>query len=204
MNDALVRAAVLTLALLLAACTPPARQPNLRPTDTSPQGLERSRHGLERRRAAQPRSVPTRLALGEVYYRIARDALDRTGDEEAYLEHFALATEEFVTALELDPRQAEAHTYLGAMDAYRGDLDGALRGMRNARRLDGHPIHVSNLAEVLVYLDRLDQAREWNALAARKGAPYGAVTYNAMLIAWKAGNERTAEANFERLLVHAP
>lgn len=196
--------ALLSLALTVFACTPSPRPSAGIGTNLSPSGLARQRVVLEQRRNAQPRSVETRLALGEVYYRIARDALDRTHDEEAYLTHLELATDEFLTALELDPRLSQPHTYLGAMDTYRGDLDAALRSMRNARRLDESPIHVSNIAEMLIYRDNLDQAREWNALAARKGAPYGAVTFNAMLIAWKSGNLRLANENFERLAVHAP
>jgi tetratricopeptide (TPR) repeat protein len=189
---------------LLLACAPAGRERIEVRADLTPMGLERTRVDLEGRRAAQPGSFALRIALGQVYYRLARDALDRTQDEVAYLRWFEKATQEFVIALELDPTRADPHIYLGAMDAYRGDLDAALSSMRNAKRLEPAGTAYTNIAEVLIYQDRVDQAREWNDLAVRRGAPYGAVALNDMLLAWKAGNLRAAHRDFERLRIHAP
>jgi tetratricopeptide (TPR) repeat protein len=189
---------------LLLACAPAGRERIEVRADLTPMGLERARVDLEGRRAAQPRSFALRIALGQVYYRLARDALDRTRDEVAYLRWFENATQEFVIALELDPTRADPHIYLGAMDAYRGDLDAALSSMRNAKRLEPAGTAYTNIAEVLIYQDRIDQAREWNDLAVRRGAPYGAVALNDMLLAWKSGNLRVAHRDFERLRIHAP
>jgi len=197
-----LRAACALAALL--ACVPAGRERIEVSSDLSPGGLARARVDLESRRAAQPGSLAVRIALGQVYYRLARDALDRTRDEAAYLRWFEQATAEFVAALELDPRQAEPHLYLGAMDAYRGDLNAALRSMRISKRLEPSGVAYTNIAEVLIYQDRLDQAREWNALAVRRRAPYGAVAFNDMLLAWKSGDLRVAHGNFERLRIHAP
>lgn len=197
-------AALFVVLSCVLSCAP--RQPERipLPRNPSPAGLERTRVDLEGRLEREPRSVALHLALGEIYYRIARDALDRTADEAAYLDNFARANESFVAALALDPARAEPHTFLGVMDAYRGDLDAALRAMRNARKLHPYGHSYSNIAEILVYRGQLDQARQWNALAAQKGASYGATTLNAMLIAWRSGNLRLAESNFQRLAIHSP
>jgi hypothetical protein len=65
--------------------------------------LEGARAELERERALRPDSADVRVALGEVYYRIARAALDGDRDEARYLAFHEKSVSEFVTALEIDP-----------------------------------------------------------------------------------------------------
>jgi len=147
--------------------------------------LEGARTELERERELRPESVDVHVALGETCYRIAREALDRDRDEARYLSYLEQSVSEFVTALELDPRDQRPHFYLAVMDAYRGDLRRTLRGLNNARRLQPTGVAYTNIAEVYVYLGKLRQAREWNDLGLKKGAPYGAALFNDMLIAWR-------------------
>ncbi|MDJ0849877.1 MAG: tetratricopeptide repeat protein [Myxococcota bacterium] len=154
---------------------------------------------LEQQRDRQPRSVDVRVALGETYYRIARDALDRGHDEARYLAFLERSVDEFVTAAELDPRDERPHFYLAMMDVYRGDLRRAMRGFDNARRLAPTGISYTNIAEIYVYLGRPDKARRWNELGLRRGAPYGAVLFNDMLIAWREGDVDKARALFTQL-----
>ena len=64
-----------TIAITLAlACTPGGRAGHAQ-RQAAAGDLEGARAALERQRQQQPRSVDVRVALGEVYYRIARDAL---------------------------------------------------------------------------------------------------------------------------------
>jgi tetratricopeptide (TPR) repeat protein len=166
--------------------------------------LEGAREILEREREEHPRKADVRVALGEVYYRIARDALDREHDEARYLDHLERSVGEFVTAVELDPRDDRPHFFLAMMDAYRGDAREALRGFAVVRRLRPTGVAYTNIAEIWVYLGKPDTAQEWNDLGLRKGAPYGAVLFNDMLIAWQAGDLPQARRTFARLHEHHP
>jgi tetratricopeptide (TPR) repeat protein len=166
--------------------------------------LEGAREILERERDEHPRSADVHVALGEVYYRIARDALDRERDEARYLDHLERSVGEFVTAVELDPRDDRPHFFLAMMDAYRGDAREALRGFALVKRLRPTGIAYTNIAEIWVYLGKPDTAQEWNDLGLRKGAPYGAVLFNDMLIAWQAGDLAQARRTFARLREHHP
>ena len=161
--------------------------------------LEGAREILERERDQHPRSADVRVALGEVYYRIARDALDREHDEARYLDYLERSVGEFVTAVELDPRDDRPHFFLAVMDTYRGDVREALRGFALVKRLRPSGVAYTNIAETYVYLGKVDTAQEWNDLGLRKGAPYGAVLFNDMLIAWRAGDLPQARRSFANL-----
>jgi tetratricopeptide (TPR) repeat protein len=140
-----------------------------------------------------------RVALGEVYYRIARDALDRERDEARYLAFLERSVAEFVRALELDPQDDRPHFYLAVMDTYRGEPRQALRGLNNVRRLRPTGLAYTNIAELFVYLGQLHKARRWNDLGLRHGAPYGSALFNDMLISWKEGDLDEARRRFAEL-----
>jgi tetratricopeptide (TPR) repeat protein len=145
-----------------------------------------------------------RVALGEAYYRIAREALDRDRDEAAYLSYLERSVVEFVKAVELDPRDERPHFFLAIMDTYRGDLARALRGFNNARRLKPDGVAYTNIAEIYVYKGHLHKARRWNELGLKKRAPYGAVVFNDMLIAWREGDVHEARLRFAQLKARYP
>ena len=166
--------------------------------------LAGARGELEQARAQDPGSVDLRVALGEAYYRSARDALDREHDETRYLAFLEQANAEFVTALEIDPRDERPHFYLAVMDTYRGNLRQALRGFNNARQLQPSGIAYTNIAEIYVYLGQLHKAQTWNDLGMQKGAPYGAGVFNDMLIAWKRGDLAEARQCFAELRANDP
>lgn len=191
-----------TLLLLLAvlACAPQGRGRQR----TLPGDLPSARRALEQQRDRNPRSVETRLQLGEVYYLLARDALDRQRDEARYLKFFELSVSEFVTAAELDPRAPGPHLYLATIDLYRGDLKSCMRGLNNSKRLDPSGVAYSNIAEAYVYDHRPERAREWNELALKRNAPYGAIQFNDMLIAWSEGDLDEARDRFARLKAYYP
>lgn len=193
--------AALLLALVGAlACAPggPARQ------QIEAGDLEGARAALEHERQQRPRDVDARVALGEVYYRIAREALDRDRDEARYLAYLERSVDEFVKAVELDPRDDRPHFFLALMDTYRGDLHRALRGFNNARRLKPVGVAYTNIAEIYLYMDHLHKARRWNELGLKKRAPYGAVVFNDMLISWKEGDLNRARGYFAQLRSRYP
>jgi tetratricopeptide (TPR) repeat protein len=191
---------LLAAALLLAAAGCAQQGVIARAQARSESGdLEGAREELERERELRPRSADVRVALGETYYRIARFALDRERDEARYLAFLERSVSEFVTALEIDPRDARPHVFLAVMDVYRGDLQRALRGFANARRLAPVGIAYTNIAEVYVYRGQLERAQEWNDLGLKKGARYGAGLFNDMLIAWKQGDLDEARQCFADL-----
>lgn len=167
-------------------------------------GLEGARIALEQKRQRQPRSVDVRVELGEVYYRIAREALDRDRDEARYLAYLERSVTEFVTAVELDPRDDRPHFFLAVMAIYRGDLTGALRGFNNTRRLQPDGVTYTNIAETYLYKGHVHKARRWNELGLKKRAPYGAVLFNDMLIAWREGDLVEARLRFAQLKARFP
>lgn len=198
---------LLLLSLFCAAgwaCLPGASSSSSRWADVPSAELPRAASQLEQARQRDPRSVDTRLALGVVYYRMAREALDRDGDEARYLDALGRSLDELVTAVELDPRNPEPHTYLAAIDLYQGDLPGTFRNLSNARRLEPSGVAYSNIAEAYVYQGQVDRAREWNEAALRRNAPYGAIQFNDMLIAWREADLETARQHFASLRRHEP
>lgn len=166
--------------------------------------LEGARQELEQARDAHPNSADVRVALGEAYYQIARDALDREHDETRYLTFLEKSVSEFVSALEIDPRDERPHFYLAVMDTYRGNLNQALRGFNNARQLQPSGVAYTNIAEIYVYLGQLHKAQTWNDLGVKKGAPYGVGVFNDMLIAWKQGDLGEARQCFAELQASDP
>ena len=185
---------------LVAACAGSTRQAR---QQIEAGDLEAAEDTLEQQRAANPDAAGVRVALGETYYRKAREALDR-GDEAEYLAYLERATNEFVQALELEPRDHQPHFYLAVIDAYRGELSSALRGFNNARKLQPSGTAYTNIAEIFVYMGRIPQAYEWNDLGLRKRAPYSAYVFNEMLLEWKAGNIEGARRKFATLKTRYP
>ena len=201
------RRAVLLLGSMLtgfamSACTPTGIQEANSALRTNDLGT--ARRLLEADREEFPRSVEVRLALGEVYYRTARDALDWDGNEGRYLAFLERSVDEFVIAAKLDPKHSRPHFYLAVMDVYRGDLDGALRGMQNARRLRPHPIEDTNIAEIYIYRGDLPKAKHWNQEGDLGGVGTGPVTFNRMLIRWVEGDLDGARRDFKTLHLRYP
>ena len=196
---------VLAALLLLAAAACAQQRAIVRAEARSEAGdLEGARVDLERERDLQPASADVRVALGEAYYQIARDALDREHDEARYLTFLEKSVSEFVTALEIDPRDERPHFYLAVMDTYRGQLREAMRGFDNARRLQPSGVAYTNIGEIYVYLGQLNKAQTWTDLGLKKGAPYGLGLFNDMLIAWKRGDLVEARQCFSELRATDP
>ncbi|MEM7411598.1 MAG: hypothetical protein AAF430_15300 [Myxococcota bacterium] len=194
---------LLVALLAAAACGPRLPSSNVLQR-LGPGELEAQAETLEARRREEPRNGALLTTLGQVHYLLARDALDREEDQGRYLAHLEKSVDALVSAVEVNPRDDEPHFYLALIDVYRGDSREALRGFRNVKRLHPYPLSYTNLAEIYVYRGDTERAREWNELGLRKGAPFGAVLFNDMLIAWKEGNLRRARRYFADLQNDAP
>jgi len=190
-------ASLVVLALAVLSCSNVAVQHAERLVSNG--DLEGARAALEAERQREPEDVDVRVALGEVYYKLARNELDSLGDETAYLVYLERSVDEFVSALEIDPKDDRPHFYLAVMDAYRGDLPQAMRGFQNTRRLAPTGIAYTNIAEIYVYMGHRGKSRYFNALGLRKGAPKSAVIFNEMLLKWKEGDVDGARSRFRTL-----
>ena len=188
---------LVVLALTVLSCTNVAVQHAERLVSNG--DLEGARAALEAERQREPEDVDVRVALGEVYYKLARNELDSLGDETAYLVYLERSVDEFVSALEIDPKDDRPHFYLAVMDAYRGDLPQAMRGFQNTRRLAPTGIAYTNIAEIYVYMGHRGKSRYFNTLGLRKGAPKSAVIFNEMLLKWKEGDVDGARTRFRTL-----
>lgn len=188
----------LVLSLLLAACAP--GDPTQRVHDlVAARDLRGARIALERERDLHPHSADAHIALGQVYYLIAREDLDRLRDESGYLFYLERSVDEFLTALEIDPKNHWPHFYLAMMDVYRGDLAKAMRGFRNTRRLDPSGFACTNIAEMYIYMGQRHKARYWDEVGLREGAPAWVKTFNEMLLSWKEGDLDLARRHFATL-----
>lgn len=196
-------AALLALALIVWACAPTGSTRRVN-QQIDAGDLAGARADLEARVQQRPDDGDARVNLGEVYYRIARDALDRERDEGRYLAYLERSVDEFVRAVELDPRDPRPHFFLAVMDTYLGDLDKALRGFNNTRRLEPSGVAYTNTAEIYIYRGDIRRAHALNDLGVRKGAPYGASIFNQMLIYWREGDLDRARNHFERLRAGYP
>ncbi|MBW2234588.1 MAG: tetratricopeptide repeat protein [Deltaproteobacteria bacterium] len=190
-------ASLVMLAFAVLSCTNVAVQHAERLVSNG--DLEGARAALEAERQREPEDVDVRVALGEVYYKLARNELDSLGDETAYLVYLERSVDEFVSALEIDPKDDRPHFYLAVMDAYRGDLPQAMRGFQNTRRLAPTGIAYTNIAEIYVYMGHRGKSRYFNTLGLRKGAPKSAVIFNEMLLKWKEGDVDGARSRFRTL-----
>ena len=190
-------ASLAVLSLFLLSCSNAAVQRAERLVSNG--DLEGARTALEAELQREPGDVDVRVAVGEVYYKLARHELDSLGDEAAYLVYLERSVDHFVSALEIDPKDDRPHFYLAVMDAYRGDLPQALRGFQNTRRLAPTGIAYTNIAEIYVYMGHRAKSRYFNTLGLRKGAPNSAVTFNEMLLHWKEGDVDGARARFRTL-----
>lgn len=183
----------------------------MQPSGSSPVGRERVPletveqmearvASLEDARRRDPRSFRARMELGEAYYRLARKLLDDERNEARYVHYLGRANREFVAAAAIDPRNDGPLFWLAVADAYRGDLQAALRGFNNTRKLHpSSPTPVTNIAEIYVYIGDTEKAVRWNDRGASMGADPGSLKFNDMLIAWRQGNLRVARRDFGRL-----
>ncbi len=199
-----ILAAAALASLWLAACSSGPGYPVLERERIESGDLEGARAALEQRVQRQPNSFDARLTLGEVYYLLARDALDRTKDEKLYLHYLERSVDLLTSAAALVPSNDQPHLYLAAIDAYRGDLLGMIRGLQNCTRLAPYGISYANLAEGFVYKGDLEAARRWNSFARRRGVPPGSVAFNEMLMYWREGNLDRARKRFALLKSQYP
>jgi tetratricopeptide (TPR) repeat protein len=191
--------------LLLLACTGPGGVSQRQVQQDIAEGrVEDAAKSLEKARDADPDSFRTRLALAEAYYLLAREALDE--DREAdYLSNIGKAYDELLAAAALDPESADAHLWMGIIQAYQNDIDAALVSFGNARRLEPRVwVHTTNLAETWIYAGNVARARTLLDKGRKQGAPAAVIELNQMLAAWRQGDYVEARDIFEGLYALNP
>jgi len=148
---------------------------------------------FEAERAASPGAFVVRLKLGNLYYLLAREALE-SGDEAGYREQLALAQREILEATRIDPSSPQTHALMGVIRVYEGDLDAARTCFRNALQLNLHQpeqirqfegVHYTNLAHLAVYQGKIADARRYLEKARPLDPPATEVERIELLAAWR-------------------
>jgi Flp pilus assembly protein TadD len=181
----------IALVLALASCST-SPTPNEIQNDVKQGKLESAAQKLEKARDSDPDDFSTRMKLGEVYYELARQAIDEDKQTE-YVDYLRKAQTEIIAAARIEPTAPEPHTWLGIITAYEGDLNGSETAFRNALRLaqadkyrqDAGGTYYSNLAHISVYKGDLQAARRYLTKAAKTGAPQDELDRISVLLAWK-------------------
>jgi len=189
------------LALAVASCsTGPSPEEVQR--DVNAGRFESAAEKLEKARDADPDDFDTRMKLGELYYELARKAIDE--DKQAlYVEFLRKAQTEIIAAARIEPTAPEPHTWLGIITAYEGDLKGSETAFKNALRLAQQDpyrryggTYYSNLAHICVYKGDLQAARRYLDKAEKTGAPQDELDRISVLAAWKENDMVEARDTF--------
>ena len=145
---------------------------------------------------AAPTPAGAQTEAATEYYRQARQAFDG-GDEAQYRDYLGRAQRELIAAIRRSPGDPEAHTQMGIILVYQGNLEQARRSFLNALRLhkrrsprgarnDG--IYYTNIAHTDVYLGKLGSARRYLDVGRKRGAPPDEVDRIDTLLAWRSGD----------------
>ncbi len=172
--------------------------------------LEGAAEKLEQRRTAEPDDFDTRLALADVYYQLARKALDE-GNQTAYVAYLGKAQVEILEAVRIDPTSPRPHTWLGIITAYQGDLNASETSFKNALRLNLRErmelrggTYYSNVAHIAVYQGKLADAHRYLDKGAKNGAPQDELDRISVLAAWKANDMVEARDIFSSAVELSP
>ncbi len=192
---------LLTIALLACAGVmgPPLRDVE---GDLGDGRYEEAIQKLEAARKQYPDSPEIPLRLANAHFLLARRADDQ-GQPAVYVEELGLAQGLLIEALELDPEFVEAHTWMGIVLAYKGEIRGALNSFLNARRIDRlgpgpiSPVHYTNLAETYIYMGNIAAARTVLDKARKMGASPVVIEMNEVLAAWRQGDYVEARDLFD-------
>jgi len=194
--------------LLVAACG--GTSPYAVQSDIKSGNLEGAAQKLEQRRDGDPDDLDTRLQLADVYYQLARKALD-DGNQTAYVENLRKAQVEILEAVRIDPTSPRPHTWLGIITAYQGDLDASETSFKNALRLNLRErmelrggTYYSNLAHIAVYQGKLGDARRYMDKGAKMGAPQDELDRISVLASWKGNDLVEARDVFNSAVVLSP
>lgn len=145
---------------------------------------------------AAPGQAGARIDVAAEYYRQARRAIDG-GDEAQYRDYLGKAQRELISAIRSDPSDPDAHTQMGIILAYQGNLDQARTSFLNALRLHkkrfprgarGDGIYYTNIAQIDLYLGKLRSARRYLEVGRKHGAPPDEIDRIDTLLAWRLGD----------------
>jgi len=188
------RVLVCTIAAFLSLSACGGTSPYAVQSDIKSGNIEGAAQKLEQRRDGDPDDLDTRLELADVYYQLARKALDE-GNQTAYVEYLRKAQVEILEAVRIDPTSPRPHTWLGIITAYQGDMDASSANFKNALKLNQaqrrelqQGTYYSNLAHISVYQGKLAQARAYLDKGEKHYAPQDELDRIMVLAAWKAND----------------
>lgn len=175
--------------VLATACGPTQLGEQRRAEELMSQGSpEQAARVLEAQREAHPDDPELRHQLGRAYYRTARQHLE-AGRFEQYESYLALALDEWVEELRLDPSRPGPHVMMAIVTLHQGQLDSSISSLQNARRLSPrNPMSYSNLGEAYVYKGDFSKARSYLKRARKSGLIPANVEIIEALAAWKTGD----------------
>ncbi len=139
------------------------------------------------------------------YYRQARKAFD-AGNEAQYRDYLGKAQSELIAAIRSDPGDPEAHTEMGIILVYQGNLDQARTSFLNALRLHkkrfprgqrGDGIYYTNIAQTDLYRGKVQSARRYLEFGRKRGAPQDEIDRIDTLLAWRSGDLTEAREVFD-------
>jgi Flp pilus assembly protein TadD len=151
-----------------------------------------------------PAQAHARADVAADYYRQARQAIDG-GDEAKYRDYLGKAQSELIAAIRTDPGDPEAHTQMGIILAYQGNLDQAHASFLNALRLfkkrfprgaRGDGLYYTNIAHIDLYRGKLRSAQRYLDIGRKRGAPPDEVDRIDTLLAWRSGDLTEAREIF--------
>ncbi|HTO07303.1 MAG TPA: hypothetical protein VMR86_09640 [Myxococcota bacterium] len=164
--------------------------------------LESAADKLQKDVDSDPKDFDARMKLGQLYYELARKAMDE-GKQTEYVEYLRKAQNEILAAAKLEPTDPSPHTWLGIITAYEGDLSGSETSFRNALRLAQEDRYrqyggtfYSNLAHICVYKGDLEAARRYLTKAGKTQAPQDELDRISILLAWKENDMVEARDTF--------
>jgi tetratricopeptide (TPR) repeat protein len=146
----------------------------------------------------------TRVDVASEYYREAREAFDR-GNEAQYRDYLGKAQRELIAAIRRDPGDPGAHTEMGIILVYQGNLDQGRASFLNALRLHkkrfprgarGDGLYYTNIAHTDLYRGKLRSAQRYLDVGRKRGAPPDEVDRIATLLAWRSGDLTEAREVF--------
>jgi tetratricopeptide (TPR) repeat protein len=138
-------------------------------------------------------------------YREARKAIDG-GNEAQYRDYLGKAQRELIAAIRSDPGDPDAHTQMGIILAYQGNLEQARTSFLNALRLHkkrfprgarGDGLYYTNIAHIDLYRGKLRSARRYLEIGRKRGAPPDEIDRIDTLLAWRSGDLTEARDVFD-------
>jgi tetratricopeptide (TPR) repeat protein len=177
----------LALGIALCACSTDMAISSIE-SDLKAERIDEAVRKVDALAAQQPNSYRIQYLRGLAH---AEAAIRRlyAKDEPAYTQHLDVALDGYSRALRFDPRRAAPHSGVAILLFHQGNLQGALEEFRVARLLEPmNPAHYANLAQVYLYMGRVNRARTMVERGRKLGLHPALAETLEMLASWRQGD----------------